>query len=163
MTESDEALRAPIVRFVAQAEAYCAFVEQAAALGLGERLRLARVRLLDLYRAGLDLPDVDPGDDEFEPFDAERPKDWPGFGAFELYWEASDPYQMHDPGCGELSDGVIDVYCDVAEGLHHWRAGHWREAAWTWRFHFDIHWGAHAVGALRALHHALRRDVAGTR
>jgi hypothetical protein len=25
---------------------------------------------------------------------------------------------------------------------------------WEWRFHFDVHWGEHAVDALRALHRA---------
>jgi hypothetical protein len=29
---------------------------------------------------------------------------------------------------------------------------------WEWRFHFDVHWGDHAVDALRALHRACREQ-----
>ncbi|MBT2659203.1 DUF5063 domain-containing protein [Bacillus sp. ISL-18] len=28
------------------------------------------------------------------------------------------------------------------------------EATWEWKFSFDIHWGSHAVDAIRALHSA---------
>jgi hypothetical protein len=35
-----------------------------------------------------------------------------------------------------------------------------REAAiWEWRFHFEWHWGDHAIDALRALHRACLRDA----
>ncbi|HMV68221.1 MAG TPA: DUF5063 domain-containing protein [Myxococcota bacterium] len=147
-------------RFAARAHEYCAFVEQAAALELGERLRLARVRLLDLYRAGVDLPDVDvTKEEDAPPITVERPIDWPGFGAFEFYWEVFDPYEREEPACGELSDDVLDVYADVLEGLHLWRAGRWLEAAWLWRFTCRAHWGTHVTGALRALDRALRDDV----
>lgn len=155
----------PVGRFAAQAWQYCAFVEQQAqALGLDDRLRLARIRLLELYRTGVDLPVVEVIDGEDNaPFTMEPPSDWPGFGAHDLYWEVFDPYEDQAPVCGGLSDDVIDVYLDVARGLRLWRAGRWLAAAWEWRFSFHTHWGDHVMGAMRALDRALREDFVGAR
>ena len=30
-------------------------------------------------------------------------------------------------------------------------------AIWHWRYNFEVHWGDHAIDALRALHRTVRR------
>jgi Domain of unknown function (DUF5063) len=84
----------------------------------------------------------------------ERPVGWPGFHEKDIYWEVSDPYEASEPVCGSLTDDLLDVYADVRRGLDLWDGSHQQAAIWEWRFHFDIHWGDHAVDALRALHRA---------
>jgi hypothetical protein len=54
---------------------------------------------------------------------------------------------------------MLDVYLDVGRGLKLWEQDPNKAAAvWEWRFHFDIHWGDHAIDALRALHRACSPD-----
>jgi hypothetical protein len=143
--------------FADQAHQFCDFVERASTLPLRARLEAARTRLLDLYRAGILLPRVEPP----EGFDAgpnpPRPEGWVDFDQFEVYWEVFDPYVDAAPVAGSLSDDVLDVYFDVWRGLDLWKSKAPRAAAiWEWRFHLDVHWGDHAVDALRALHRACR-------
>jgi len=125
---------------------------------LDKRLAGARKRLLDLYEAGSALPYVEPPEGVEAGPSPEPPKGWLGFGNFETYWEVFDPYEEDDPVVGSLSDDLLDVYGDVRRGLALWDMGIPRTAAlWEWRFHFDQHWGDHAVDALRALHRACGR------
>ena len=140
--------------FVAEVRTYCDFMHRAAAMSLAERLSAARERLLALYTAALLLP-VNPEAGDFHAgSNHERPPDWQGFEEKEHYWEVFDPYELTEPVCGSLSDDLLDVYYDVQRGLALWDGGHAREAIWEWRFHFEIHWGDHAIDALRALHRA---------
>lgn len=141
--------------FADQAHQFCDFIERGSALPLAERLTAARLRLLELYKAGSELPRVEPP----EGFDAgpnsTRPDGWADFDKFEVYWEVFDPYLDEAPVAGSLSDDLLDVYFDVRRGLDLWKSKAPRAAAiWEWRFHFDSHWGNHAVDALRALHRA---------
>ena len=94
----------------------------------------------------------------------EPPKGWPGFEKFDGYWEVFDPYEEGAPVGGSLSDDLLDVYGDLRRGLALWeqggvtKRGELRIAAiWEWRFQFEIHWGDHAIDALRALHRACGR------
>jgi hypothetical protein len=72
-----------------------------------------------------------------------------------------DPYELDQPVAGSLSDDLLDVYRDVRRGLALWESRRDADAVWEWKFHFDAHWGAHAVDALRALHRACGRGVRG--
>ena len=147
-------LRDPIEAFVAEARAYSDFVLSASDVPLAERLTNARKRLLALYTAALALPSSpEPGN-----FDADAspaaPDGWVGFEHRDFYWEVFDPYEEDAPVGGSLTDDVLDVYRDIQRGLSLWDASHRKEAIWEWRFHFDAHWGDHAVDAIRALHRA---------
>jgi hypothetical protein len=146
-----------VAAFVVQAQQFCDFIEKASTFPLAERLATARLRLLELYEAGCALPHVEPP----EGFDAgpnpATPPGWVGFEKFEAYWEVFDPYVDEAPVTGALSDDLLDVYFDVHRGLKLWESHAPLAAAiWEWRFHFDAHWGEHAVDALRALHRACR-------
>lgn len=143
-----------IEEFVREVRAYCEFVNRAATLGLAERLAMARTRLVSLYTSALTLPDVPkPGDTDAGP-NPQPPQGWCGFEDSEFYWEVFDPYVEDELVRGSLSDDVLDVYYDVQRGLTLWDADHKDSAIFEWRFHLDIHWGDHAVDALRALHRA---------
>ena len=150
--------------FVREARTYCSFVEKASDLSLADRLRTARARLLSLYSAALSLPLVEPHDTGASP-SPDVPTNWPGFADKDGYWEVFGPYEHEDnmPVAGSLADDILDVYRDIRRGLTLWDASQTQNAIWDWRFHFDIHWGDHAVDALRALHRACKADVLANR
>jgi hypothetical protein len=119
------------------------------------------IRLLDLYRAGIELPpewsaelegraDVERvGYAEWrKAYDASRrlPVD--------LYSQVFDPTvtSTEAPGIGSVSDDLADIYRDVATGLRAYERGDRAGAVWEWSFGLHSHWGAHATGAMRALH-----------
>jgi hypothetical protein len=64
------------------------------------------------------------------------------------------PYELDNAasGFGNLADDLMDIYRDLQSGLLKWQRGERTEAAWEWQFHFGIHWGEHAISALRALY-----------
>ncbi len=111
-------------------------------------------RLTALYGAALELPRVEPGDFE-TPETPAAPEAWPGFGPRDLYFEVFDPYVDEPAVVGSLSDDCLDVYREVRGGLTLLEQGRVEAAVWTWRFGFQIHWGAHAINAMRALHRVL--------
>ena len=141
--------------FALQAKQFCKILEGSSELPLDERLRSVRDLLVALYAAGCALPrDVAADEIEAGP-NPPPPAGWPGFERFELYWMVFDPYADEAPVAGELSDDLLDIYYDLTRGLALWRSPATRAAAlWEWRFHFDVHWSAHAVQALNALHRA---------
>lgn len=143
--------------FALQADQYCDFIQQASTLPLVSRLTEARVRLLELYQAGTALPEVEPPDDYKAVSKPVPPAAWARFDRFEIYWEVFDPYVNEASLSTTLSDDLLDVYFDVLYGLDLWRSEAPKAAAiCTWRDCFDIHWGDHAVDAIRALHRACR-------
>ena len=153
IVSSPTCFTADVCEFVLQARQFCDFVANCSALPLTGRLAAARIRLLELYRAGAALPSVEPPAGIEAGPSPDSPKGWAGFERFDVYWEVFDPYEEDEPVAGSLSDDILDVYKDVRRGLTLWDKDVPRSAAlWEWRFHFDSHWGDHAVDALRALH-----------
>jgi hypothetical protein len=143
--------------FAQRAEAFGQFVRRAASYPLPERCRLAAKLLADLYSASLALPEVEPESDDAPP-DVTVPENWPGFGEHESYWEVFDPYEQDEPVVGSLSDDMLDVCRDIEAGLVLYRQGNVDEAVWHWRFSRQIHWGDHAVDALKALQRVLKDE-----
>jgi hypothetical protein len=142
--------------FARAATAYCAWIESVKAdTPIENRLVTTRELLLELYAAGTQLP-LDPESGLSLEVPRSQPSGWPGFDEHDAYWETFDPAQDTIVGAS-LTDDVMDIYADVARGLALWNQDHRVEAVWEWRFHFDIHWGDHAVDALRVLHRAIRR------
>lgn len=150
--------------FVDQARQFCAFVDQASTYSLTDRLVTARERLLELYQAGARLPDIEPPDGTAPRPSLEAPTGWPGFDNLDGYWEFFDPYEESQPVAASLSNDVLDIYGDLQGGLALWDKGGPTSnddlrlsAIWQWRFYFEVHWGDHAIDALRALHRACKR------
>jgi hypothetical protein len=149
-----------VAAFVCQAREFCSFVEKAGTLAVIDRTQSARQHLLELYAAAVALPSIEPPDGTKARGSPDPPQNWSGFDTFETYWEIFDPYDLQEPVAGSLSDDVLDVYRDLRRGLALWDSHHDAGAVWEWKFHFDAHWGDHAVDALRALHRACRRGRA---
>jgi hypothetical protein len=146
-----------VATFVDQARQFCDFVENGPQGSLSKRLVDTRERLLALYAAGCKLPAVQPPEGIKDSPDP-KPVATPPFGTFDTYWEVFDPYVADEPVAGSLSDELAEIYADVQRGLALWDRDVPRAAAiWEWRFHFDRHWGDHAVDVLRALHRACGR------
>jgi hypothetical protein len=78
------------------------------------------------------------------------------FGAlpFQYYSEVFHPTRNppEPADTGDLSDDLMDIYADLKQGLIYAAAGHMQQALFHLQFTFGVHWGRHAVSALRALH-----------
>ncbi len=146
--------------FARSATAFCHFVENAHEYAPGARLRQSREVLARVYLASLALPAPESisttSTEVVAPPTPLAPARWPGFGRFDEYWEVFDPYVEDAMVAGSLSDDVLDVYRDLSRGLLLYERGNTLEAVWEWAFHRDVHWGAHAIDALRALDRAVR-------
>lgn len=119
------------------------------------------IRLLELYRAGIDLPPE--SSDELEGLaDVERVGDAEWRRAYEAarrlpmdhYSDVFDPtiVAAEAPVIGSISDDLADIYRDVVTGLRAHERGNRTAAIGEWSFGLHSHWGAHATGAIRALH-----------
>lgn len=126
-----------------------------------DAVRECLIRLLALYRAGVELPPE--WSDELEGrADVERIGDADCRRAsqvsrrlpFDYYIEVFDPTMIaaEAPVAGSVSDDLVDIYRDVGTGLRAYNRGDRAGAIWEWSFNLHSHWGAHATGAIRALH-----------
>lgn len=147
--------------FAARAEAFCTFLEGAHLLPHEVRLRTLAAHLADLFSAAVRLPNVGPGDRDWPDRDIEMPT-WKWLGQLETYNIVFDPYEHVgvDWGrcCGFLTDDVFDIYRDLQRGLVPYRADckdGLFEASWSWRWHFENHFGHHIVTAMGALYSAI--------
>ncbi len=119
------------------------------------------IRLLELYRAGLALPpewsdDLEDREDTPRVSDEDWRKAYRAAARLPLdnYSEVFDPTEVPDdePVIGSLADDLADIYRDVVTGLRAHERGDRANAVWEWSFGLRSHWGAHATGAVRALH-----------
>lgn len=163
MEPSEVEAQPEVVEFVAAARAFCVFVETADKDELPHRLAMARRHLLRLYGAGVALPIVTPPTGWEAGPTPSSPLNWSGFDRYDSYWEVFDPYVDELAVSGSLSDDLLDVYGDISRGLALWDMASAPKiaAVWEWRFHFEQHWGDHAIDALRALHRAARAVAVG--
>jgi hypothetical protein len=155
-------------QFAETAEQYCRWAEcsEAQLQAPAEEAIFALKILSQLYQLALELPY------EFGEEDAPEitPEVWQQifrrFGAmpFNFYMQCSNPENVPDevPGIGDLADDLADIWRELKAGLWLYQAGHTASASYVWREHFWWHWGAHATGALFALHrwHASNRQFA---
>jgi hypothetical protein len=149
--------------FAEQAQRFCLWAtgEDGSSISAASALR----RVSSLYSAALELPvpftegmsaelaEVDP------PLAAQVSARIAGLKP-PAYWEIFDPLRdpREEPVAGSIADDIGDIYRDVARGLVLFELGERAEALWEWGFNFRIHWGAHATGAMRALHAYLAQE-----
>lgn len=142
-----------IAIFAEVARRFCAFCETRCPADDVDLMDLAKL-LAELHRAALDLPDdFDEGDISIK--DAAKPLPQGTWSApFDLYWDVFEPLALNpqEPGANSFGDDMGDIYFDLMKGFAQYDRGHAIAAAWEWRFLFWAHWGAHLVGAQRALH-----------
>jgi hypothetical protein len=145
--------------FARRAQDFASFVEETSRLPLPVCLGAARELSCDYTEAALRLPRAEVAHDDVEAAEPARPDSWQGFGEADLYWEVFDPYENEPPVATTLSDDILDVHRDIGRGLALWDAGSRVAALWEWHLSFEIHWGDHAIDALRALHRACKRHA----
>jgi len=72
------------------------------------------------------------------------------------YWHCFNPYVREELMAGSLADDFADIYRDIKPALLHYESGRATAqvaAVYEWRSGMLSHWGHHATGALRVLHH----------
>jgi hypothetical protein len=79
---------------------------------------------------------------------------------FDAYSEVMDPYESNSekPDPGSLSQDLTDIYDEIVPGLDEWEQADLakkRSIMSAWKLDFEISWGEHATGALRAIHFIL--------
>jgi hypothetical protein len=69
------------------------------------------------------------------------------------YQEIFDPLDLSDksPVTASLSDDLADIYRDIKHALLAYEKGKTEEAEDDLRRNFEIHWGQHAISALKAI------------
>ena len=146
--------------FAAAARAFCAIVENNPDRS-GDSRAVAKA-VAGLISGGLDLPgDLDEDAPELPSHaDTARGIVLARFAELSsvVYFDVFDPLASppEEPVENSLVDDLGDLYLDLKRGLLLYDAGHVRAAGWDWNFHFWIHWGEHASGALRAFYWKMR-------
>lgn len=69
------------------------------------------------------------------------------------YTEIYDPtVDDQAPVIGDVADDLRDIYVDLKEGIASFERGLVVNAVFIWKNTFGMHWGRHALSALRAIH-----------
>ena len=151
------------------ARTYCSFIETTTKSGTEFLDELEGV-LLDLYKTAITLrwPTLlheKDFEDEVSTDDLDSISHRIGerIGGNSVYWEVFEPFDHdnRDPVCGDLVDDLGDIYRDIKRALMIFDLGTAaakQDAIWQLKFGFENHWGRHAIGALMAIHHLLRRS-----
>ncbi|WP_051304048.1 DUF5063 domain-containing protein [Calidithermus chliarophilus] len=163
-----------LATFAQLADEFCGFLEgEEASPSRGFIQRLHHL-LSRLYLGALELPHTDvlfgPENDDEEASNAQADNyrreeleqqirqvvaRLAGYlGEIDYYLEVFDPYETSnaEPVGGSLVDDISDIYRDLLAGLRQWERGESGAALWEWRFNFEVHWGEHAISAIRAIH-----------
>jgi hypothetical protein len=150
-----------LTSFVDASRDYCALIDSVPALPVRTFLEQVQRVLTRIYALALELPSVAP-DTADEPPDHMTHQDWLGYyrrlgdylGTADLYWMVFDPTDAddHDAIASTLSDDLSDIYRGLAAFLADAAPTPNRDAVWSVRFNFEIHWGHHVVAALTAIH-----------
>ena len=169
-----------VMSFVEVAQDFCRLLERKTRLSTRGFLGRVLKSTVALYRAGLTLPNVDPG---YHPGGEwfEKNKGLPiqeqlrlhpkiqehsrrnklilgkierSLGGELWYQIVFDPFQDRKTVSSSLSDDLADIYCDVKEGLLNLKSSRRVSASviWQWKCDFESHWGRHAVSAINAMH-----------
>lgn len=138
--------------FFHSAVCFCSIIEKFDPNKVDNNFEVILVALLDLYSKALYLPEVELEKEKVT--DIEIPVPEINFGQYDKYWEVFDPYEFEEPLVTSLSDDILDIYEDVKRGIVLYEQNQLLEGIWQWKINFEIHWGSHAVDAIRALHSA---------
>jgi hypothetical protein len=139
-----------VEKFLGLAISYCELVENYKSNNENNRLNQLLISVSSLYAEAMFLPEVEPKNDEVSDLNFDLPN--VNLEKNETYWVVFEPYTLEEPVRGSLSDDLIDIYKDLKEGALLYQRGEQLEAIWHWKFNFEIHWGRHALNAMRALH-----------
>ena len=165
-----------VERFAVLVRQFCSVIDDASNLDRAEILGRVYPLLPRLIDQAIAMPRVEEAEDaeEVESDEALPRKSgstheerWSLFellqeklGDWDRYSEVFDPARDMIPIVGSLADDLADTYFDLKEGLALQEAGETEPSRviWEWRFSFDIHWGEHALSALRSLYFRFREN-----
>jgi len=160
--------------FLSLVRQFCSVIDEASTLDRAEILARIYPLLPRLIDQAIAMPKVE---DAAESEDAKTDDDLPEksrwthderrqlfkllqekLGIWDQYWVIFDPTKDLDAILGSLADDLADIYFDLKEGLALHESGQSvpGKVIWEWRFSFEIHWGEHALGALRTIHFHLQ-------
>jgi hypothetical protein len=151
--------------FVSAARRFCALIEASSPLSGRVGLPELEQILAAVYAAGVRLPGVEPegddvtisrmSDDEWRSLFEELRR---RLGDADRYWTFLDPSIQTSLVEASLADDLADIYRELAGGIDLLRSGAAPdEVLFRWRLGLDLHWGRHAVAALRALRALVER------
>jgi len=140
---------------------YCNLIERFEELDWRQTTKRLRVIIPSLMSAAMQMSDASPTDND-APSTVTNEQWSERFSAVEAtlsergsYWTAADVFVSSEPEVVNLpiADDLADIWRDLRNGLNRLEAGgQLSDIVWEWRFLFDVHWGAHAAEAIRALH-----------
>lgn len=143
--------------FFNSAVSYCKIIENFNFNQEKSKLKNLLISLVDLYSKALHLPEVEPENEKVTDIEITVPQI--NFAQYDNYWEVFNPYHFEEPLVASLSDDILDIYKDVKEGIVLYEQNQSIEAIWQWKFGLEIHWGNHALDAIRALHSVYFQDI----
>jgi Domain of unknown function (DUF5063) len=149
-----------VERFVKVVRDYLALVDGLPGPTAIEFLSQCVILVPQIYALSQQLPDIELTEDEASEeseVEAEPPmgKIHSLLGKYDLYSAVFDPVFDEAALKTTISDDLSDIYTDLKRPLFHYDSGdehQQRIAIWEWKFYMKIHWGHHAVGALRPIH-----------
>jgi hypothetical protein len=140
---------------------YCNLIERFEELDWRQTTKQLRVLIPSLMSAAIKMSDASPTDND-APSTVTHEQWSDRLSAVEAtlsehgsYWTTPDVVDSSEPEVVNLpiADDLADIWRDLRDGLNRLEAGgQLSDIAWEWRFLFDVHWGAHAAEAIRALH-----------
>jgi len=156
-----------VLRFVDAARKFRTLIENPELKGEG-LVRALLPALAELYGAGLGLEDLqfeEPPDEALKAHDIPH-EEWNAMyqqlrdriGPDACYWQMFDPTEDESGDnlvAGDLGDDLADIYHDIVPALKALDTPDdltCVSAVDSWRLKFSIHWGNHAVAALKTLH-----------
>lgn len=154
----------PVIEFVAVANEYCNFAENAVSFPKRDFLqKSARILPLLYYKASL-LPVMDSAFEEGnEKYVTENQYEFirlaiiSKLGSHNDYQEVYDPVyrESDEPSYGSLAEDIADIYQDLKDFIMVYRVGTveiMQEALFEIRTRFEQYWGQRLVNALRVIH-----------
>jgi hypothetical protein len=160
----------PVIEFVAVANEYCSFAENAVSFSKRDFLqKSARILPLLYYKASL-LPVVDSAFEEGnEKYVSENQYEFirlaivSKLGSHNDYQEVYDPVyrDSNEASYGSLAEDIADIYQDLKDFIMVYRVGTveiMQEALFEIRTGFEQYWGQRLVNALRVIHSLITGD-----
>ena len=156
-----------VIEFVAVANEFCSFMEQAGGFRRTDFIDKSRKILPLLYYKAALLPKTEPVFEEgAEQFVIEE--EWQlihdsllgKLGKYNDYPEAIDPVlkDTEDMVGGSIAENMADIYQDIKDFVMRYHMGTvelMNDALWECVQHFDQNWGQKLLNSLRALHNLI--------
>lgn len=161
-----------VVEFVAVANEYCSFIEEAGTMKAQKMLGIAQKILPLLYLKTTLLPEMGESEEEtyLESFVTEvdyaylqgRIRNL--FGEHDDYKEVftADMQYAEEALTESISESLLDIYQDLKNFMMNYRTADeevMQEALWECVDHFKLYWGQRLVNALRPIHELTYGDV----